>query len=89
MKHFPYVLYVGLHAQRSLCDKQNVLFYGTPRTTTKNELYKVILGTAACSSFELLALCVVPISIFYNLIGQANFFTQFNHCTLLTVREIQ
>ena len=31
MKHFAYVLYVGVHAQRNLCDKQNVLFYGTPR----------------------------------------------------------
>ena len=31
MKHFEYVLYVGFHAQRNLCDKQNVLFYGTPR----------------------------------------------------------
>ena len=31
MKHFAYVLYVGFDAQRNLCDKQNVLFYGTPR----------------------------------------------------------
>ena len=29
MKHFEYVLYVGFDAQRNLCDKQNVLFYGT------------------------------------------------------------
>ena len=32
MKHFAYVLYVGFDAQRNLCDKQNVLFYGTPVT---------------------------------------------------------
>ena len=32
MKHFSYVLYVGFHAQRNLCDKQNVLFYGHSRT---------------------------------------------------------
>ena len=31
MEHFAYVLYVGFHAQRNLCDKQDVLFYGTPR----------------------------------------------------------
>ena len=31
MEHFAYVLYVGFGAQRNLCDKQNVLFYGTPR----------------------------------------------------------
>ena len=31
MKHFVYVLYVGFHTKRNLCDKQNVLFYGTPR----------------------------------------------------------
>ena len=31
MKHFEYVLYVGFDAQRNLCDKQNVLFYGTPQ----------------------------------------------------------
>ena len=30
MKHFAYVLYVGFDAQRNFCDKQNVLFYGTP-----------------------------------------------------------
>ena len=30
MKPFAYVLYVGFHAQRNLCDKQNALFYGTP-----------------------------------------------------------
>ena len=30
MKHFAYVLYVGFHAKRNLCDKQNVSFYGTP-----------------------------------------------------------
>ena len=29
MKHFAYVLYVGFHAKRNLCDKQHVLFYGT------------------------------------------------------------
>ena len=31
MEHFAYVLYVGFHAPRYLCDKQNVLFYGHPR----------------------------------------------------------
>ena len=31
MKHFAYVLYVEFHAKRNLCDKQNVLFYVTPR----------------------------------------------------------
>ena len=31
MKHFAYVLYVGFGVPRNLCDKQNVLFYGTPR----------------------------------------------------------
>ena len=30
MKHFAYVLYVGFDAQRNLCDKQNILFHGTP-----------------------------------------------------------
>ena len=30
MKHFAYVLYVGFHARRNLCDKQNVSSYGTP-----------------------------------------------------------
>ena len=30
MKDFAYVLYVGFHAKRNLCDRQNVLFYGTP-----------------------------------------------------------
>ena len=30
MKHFEYVLYVGFDVRRNLCDKQNVLFYGTP-----------------------------------------------------------
>ena len=31
MKHFAYVLFVGFDAQRNFCDKQNVLFYVTPR----------------------------------------------------------
>ena len=30
MEQFEYVLYVEFHAQRKLCDKQNVLFHGTP-----------------------------------------------------------
>ena len=30
MQHFAYVLYVGFDAKRNLCNKQNVLFYGTP-----------------------------------------------------------
>ena len=29
IKPFAYVLFVGFHAQRNLCDKQNVLFYST------------------------------------------------------------
>ena len=29
MKHFAFVLYVGFDAQKNLCDKQIVLFYGT------------------------------------------------------------
>ena len=30
MKQFAYVLYVGFHAKRNLCDKQTVLFCGIP-----------------------------------------------------------
>ena len=37
MKHFAFVLYVGLDAQRNLCDKQNVLFCGTHRTFGINQ----------------------------------------------------
>ena len=37
---FAYVLYVGFDAQRNLCEKQNVLFYGTPvLQTVCNILY--------------------------------------------------
>ena len=32
MEHFANVLYLGFHAERNLCDKQNVLFYGRPRS---------------------------------------------------------
>ena len=39
MKHFAYVLYVGFHAKRNLCDKQNVLFYGTPRIKKEGPPY--------------------------------------------------
>ena len=31
-KYISYVLYVGFDAERNLCNKQNVLFYGHPRT---------------------------------------------------------
>ena len=35
INHFAYVLYVEFHAKRNLCDKQDVLFYGTPRRLKK------------------------------------------------------
>ena len=53
--------------------------------STKNEFEKVILGTATCSYFEILALSVVPISIFYNLIGKAYISTEFYHWLLLRI----
>ena len=43
MKHFAYVLYVGFHAKRNRCDKQNVLFYGTPDSTALT--FKVLYST--------------------------------------------
>ena len=43
MKHFAYVLYVGFHAKRNLCDKQNVLFYGTPRISPRVKIYETKL----------------------------------------------
>ena len=43
---FSYVLYVGFYAQRNLCDKQNVLFYGTPRIfepgLSRNDCEKIL-----------------------------------------------
>ena len=32
--NFEYVIFVGFHAQRNFCDKQNVLFFGTPLPRT-------------------------------------------------------
>ena len=48
MKHFAYVLFVGFDAQRNFCDKQNVLFYGTPRTYSRFFSHSAFISRFSC-----------------------------------------
>ena len=49
MKHFAYVLYVGFHANRNLCDKQNVLVYGGTMISGFLTVYDSYLGLIVTS----------------------------------------